>query len=136
MADSFGGAVKQNIGEISEAVVKPVTDEVGKAIEQGAQSVVGVNPKPVDPMVEQKKQEEELKRKQWAMQTIQRYKEIDEAQKKVRQEQKQKETQVKQEEEEKKKIKQYELMKKKQKPLPQAVSEAQRKTEIKRGVGG
>lgn len=136
MSNSVSGVIKQNIGEISEAVVKPVVDEVGKAIEQGAQSVVGGTVKFVDPVAQQRKQEEDLKKKQWAIQTIQRYKQIDEAQKKVREDQKQKEFQEKQKEEEQKKVKQYELMKKKQERLPQRVAEAQRRTEIKKGIGG
>lgn len=136
MSDGIKFGLSQIGADVREAVVKPVTDEVGKAIEEGAQSVVGVTAKPVDPMVQQKKQEEELKKKQWAIQTIQRYKQIDEAQKKVREEKKQKEFQETQKEEEQKKVKQYELIKKRQERLPQQVAEAQRRTEVKKGVGG
>lgn len=136
--------VKSGVGQvakdISESLVKPVTDEVGKAIEEGAQSVVGggaYQNKPIDPVEQKRKQEEDVKKKQWAMNVINWNKQLDSAQQKVRQEQKQKEQQKKQEEEEKKKVKQFEVLEQQKKSQAMtALQRESRKTEIKGGVGG
>lgn len=134
--------MKSGIGQIakdvSEAVVKPVTDEVGKAIEEGAQSVMGMPAqKPLDPAEQQKKQEEDLKKKMWAVKVINWNKQLDMAQGKVRQENQQKQQQTKQEEDEKKKVKQYEVLQQQKKGQQMtALQKESRKTEIKGGVGG
>lgn len=134
----IGGALKQTAADVGEAVAKPVKDEVGKAIEEGVQSVIrGTQAKLPDPLEQKKKQEEELKKKRWAMRVIEWNKQLDEAQKKVRQENQQKITQQKQEEDEKKKVKQFKVMEgqKKKQDFSQAQL-AERRAEIKRGVGG
>lgn len=137
MAD-IGGAIKQTGTDISEAVIKPVADEVGKAIEEGAQSVMGAPmQKPLDTVEQKKKQEAEEKKKQWAMSVINWNKQLDSAQTKVRQKRQQQEQQKKQEEEEKKKVKQYEVMQQQKKSQQMtALQRESRKTEIKGGVGG
>lgn len=132
------GAIKQVGADIGEAVVKPVIDEVGKAIEEGAQSVIGTPvQKPIDPVEQKKKQEEDLKKKQWAMNVINWNKQLDMAQGKVRQEEKQKEQGKKQEEDESKKVKQYEILQQQKKSQQMTTLQKEsRKTEIKGGVGG
>lgn len=135
---SITGAIKQIGTDMGEAVIKPVTDEVGKAIEEGAQAIIGTPvQKPIDPVEQKKKQEEDLKKKQWAMNVINWNKQLDVAQQKVRQEEKQKIQQKNQEEDEKKKIKQYEVMQQERKGQQMtALQKESRKTEIKGGVGG
>ncbi|MFH0937565.1 MAG: hypothetical protein V1808_04740 [Candidatus Daviesbacteria bacterium] len=135
MSDGIKGAV----ADVNEAVVKPVVDEVGKAIEEGVQSVVSGPPKasPQDPATQQTKQAEETKKKAWATHVIDWYKKIDEEQAKVRQAKQQELTQKQQEEQQKKEVKQFEsLQQEKKKEQLTAVQLAARATEIKRGVGG
>lgn len=144
MANLVGQVLKQTAVDLGEAVVKPVADEVGKAIEEGAQSVVGftVNsttqqhqPQADRPLDE--KQLENQKRKQWALKVIDWNKKIQESQAKVHQEEQQKITQQTREEEEKKKVKQFKVMEKQQKQQQLSVAQvAERRAEIKKGVGG
>lgn len=138
MSDGGKSGLSQLATDISEAVVKPVTSEVGQAIEQGVGSVVGSS-KPPDPGEEQKKQQkrlEEEKKKAWALRVIEWNKQLQAAQDKVRKEEEEKRRQGLGEDEEKKKVKQFEIIKKQQKQGFSAVRVAQTKTEIKRGVGG
>lgn len=131
-------AVKNVIGgtfeDIGEAVVKPVVDEVGKAIEVGVKSVVGgpnpkatQNTKPQDNVTDQTKIIE-------ARRKIKYWKDLEEAQRRVREEQKMKQlqqAQVTQQESQEKEL--VEVYKKKD---DTALKQAQRKTEIRGGVGG
>lgn len=134
--DGIKGAISDSVKDIHEAVVKPVVDEVGKAIEEGAQAIVGTT-KTLDPAVQQKKQEEENKRKQWALRTIDWYKKIDQDQAKVRAENQQKVQAKQAEENQQKQVKQYAVLEQKRKSQSiTAVQAAARKTELKRGVGG
>lgn len=136
MSDGVKGVVADTIKDVHEAVVKPVVDEVGKAIEEGAQSIVGSN-KPLDPVAQQKKQEEEQKRKQWAEKTIDWYKKIDQDQAKVRAENLQKQQAKQAEENQQKQVKQYSVLEQQKKSANiTAVQAAARKTEQRRGVGG
>jgi len=67
MSDGAKGNVGQLIADIGEAVVKPVVDEVGKAIEEGGQSIAGTgqfSSNPSSPQEQQKKKLEEQKRKE------------------------------------------------------------------------
>lgn len=137
MADGVKGAV-QNIGE---AVVKPVAEEFGKAVEQGIQTVVqgpqNITPqqKPLD--VDQGRQLKEQKELAEARRKIAWWKSLGEAQREVREQEKQKKLQAQQSfgeaQDKQNQIKQFEVVKKKQ---DIALAAAQRKVEIKRGVGG
>lgn len=138
MSDGIKGAVQQIIADAGEAVVKPVVDEVGKALEEGASAVIqGPNAQTVDPLAQQKKQEEEVKKIARAKYVIEWNEKIVQEQAKVREENKQKEGVRLKEDEEKKKVSQYKVMEQQQKKeqLTQAQLEA-RKAEIKRGMGG
>jgi hypothetical protein len=136
MSDGFKSGLNQVTADVSEAVVQPVVDEVGKAIEEGVQSIVS-GPKPVDPAAQQKKQQDLQKRKDWALKVIEFNKQLQSAQQRVRDEQKQKITGQQQEEQEKQQIKQYEIVKKQEKDQQMtAVQKEAHKTEIKGGVGG
>lgn len=121
--------------DINEAVVKPVTDEVGKAIEIGVKSVMGTptptSAPPQDPSqakLEDQKKYAEVKRK------IDFWKKLDEEQKRIRDEQKQKQLQQRQVVAEEKQVKQFETVKKQNRNI--ALERAKAKTEIKGGVGG
>lgn len=92
----FAGEMKSAVGE----VVKDVKDQVGQALEQGAQAVTGNQPTPQQ--IQQKKQEEQ-KRLMWARKVIDYYKNTEAAVKKVREVNQQKEQQRLKEWEEKKK---------------------------------
>lgn len=136
MSDGFKSAVGQIGADMQEAVIKPVSDEVGKSIEQGVQSVVS-GPPPVDPVSQQKKQEENQKKLAWAQKVIGWYKHMDDSQKKVRQEQQQKTQFEEQKEQQDKQVKQYKAVEKQQKGQQlTSVQQAARKTEIRGGVGG
>jgi hypothetical protein len=60
MADGDSTNISEVLGTISDAVVKPVGEELGKMIEVGAQSVSGSD----DPQAAAKKQQEEIEKKQ------------------------------------------------------------------------
>ena len=141
------GGTFEDVGEtINQSVVKPVTDEVGKAIEAGIQSVVGGQS--VDPQQksfdsaqdkQQKNLEDQEKIAEWRWK-LQKLKELEEAQRKVREEEKQKSldyAQDKQEEQDKKEkteVKKFEVFKKQKEVNPEIAAKG--KAEIKRGVGG
>lgn len=141
MSDGGKSGLTQVTNELQESIVKPVVDEVGKAIEEGVQAVLGSGPmavRPQDPAVEQKKKQEEAQRKQWALKVIDWNRKLQEAQTKVRQENQQQQMQQQQEEVEQKKVKQFKIIEKKQKQQQQLTQAqmAERKTELKKGVGG
>lgn len=138
MTDGIKGALQQTAVDLGEAVVKPVVDEVGKALEVGTQSIVqGPQASALDPVVQQKKEDEKQKKIVWAQKVIAWNQKIAEDQKRVRQEKQQSEQQKFQEEQEVKKIAQYKIIEKQQKQAAVIqVQEAQRKTETKKGVGG
>lgn len=120
--------------DIDEAIVKPVADEVGKALEQGVQTVVS-QPKPQQPTDRNVQLETQSKLTE-ARRKIEWWKKLDEEQKRVRELERQKvivRTQDEQQDKESQQIKQFEIVKKKENL---ALNRTQRKTEIKGGVGG
>ena len=131
------GGTFEDVGEqINQSVVKPVVDEVGKAIEAGIQSVVGGQS--VDPQqIQQQKSEDQKKISEWRWR-LQKIKELQEAQRKIREEEKQKLLQGQQQEEQAKKekteVKKFEVFKKQKEVNPETAAKG--KAEIKRGVGG
>lgn len=125
--------IKGLVSDVGEAAVKPVVDEVGKALEQAAQSVVrgsgtGQNQNPPKPAEDQAKLVE-------ARRKIAFWKNLADAQARVRAQEKAREEERLKAEEKKKEIKQFEVAKK-QESLNTAVRAAQTRTEIKKGVGG
>lgn len=138
MNDGIKTGIGQAVADVGEAVVKPVVDEVGKALEEGVSSVVsGPKIKPQDPLVQQQKQAEEAKRLSWARYVIDWYRRLQASQEKVRTQEQQKLAQIKQEETQENQGKQFEVIEQKRKEQQMnAVQLAGRKTEIKRGVGG
>jgi|SRR3989344_1174890 len=131
------GGTFEDIGEnLNQSVVRPVTDEVGKAIEAGMQSVVGGQR--MDPQQKLKKEEEDKKKlSEWRWR-LQKLKELDEVQKKIREDEmrkklsKQKAEQ--QSQQKNKQAKQFEVFKKQKEVNPEIGSKG--KAELKRGVGG
>lgn len=137
MSDSgIGGAVFQGAKDLREAIVKPVVDEVGKALEEGVQTVVS-GPKAIDPAAQKKKQEEEQAKKAWALRVIDWYKKLQDEQLKIRQAKQQQATQAQQSEQQEKQANQFKVMEeqKKQNQMTE-LQRASRKSEIKGGVGG
>lgn len=135
MSDGSKGGLSQLSSDIVEAVVKPVTDEVGKALESGVKTVVyGPGSNPVDPKAQALKKQDEEKRRQWALRVIEWNKNLSNEQHKLRMQAQQKkveDTQVKQQEE---RVKKYQFeQKKKQTPAELA---AKNTTEKRKGVGG
>lgn len=131
--------VKSGIGAaaslVGEAIVKPVVDEVGKAIEEGAQTTFGSsNPAQHQPKAET---EEEQKRKQRAIEVIEWHRKIEEAQKQERERKKQQLLAQQQTEQQDKQKEQFEVVEKQQKnkQLTQVQIEAT-KAERKGGLGG
>jgi hypothetical protein len=136
MSDDLKAGLSQAAADITEAVVKPVADEVGQAIEQGVQSVVST-PKPVDPVAQQKKQQEEQKRKEWALKVIEFNKQLQSAQQQVRQENQQKQSEEQQKKQEEAQVKQYKIVEKQKKDQQLTTTQREaRKTELRGGVGG
>lgn len=137
MADGVKGAM-QNIGE---AVVKPVIDEVGKAIETGTQSVLNRPPSgqqpttpSLDPALQQQAQATEQVGLSDARRKIKYWQDLASAQAKVREDQRQKEQERLQEDPQRSKIKQFEIQEKKKQNI--ALQQAKTKTEVRKGVGG
>lgn len=140
--------IKQALGQIAqdtgEAIVDPLKDEVGQALEQAAPIITGPKVLPQDPQAlvhqkeeQRKRDEENKKKKQWAEAIVERYKKIEEEQAAVRMKQKQAEEKKKQEENQEEQKKMSELKEQQQKSADLTVLEqAARKTEIKGGVGG
>lgn len=131
------GGTFEDAGEtINQSVVRPVTDEVGKAIEAGIQSVVGT-PAQTQQQRQEKAQEDQKKLAEWRWR-LHKIKELQDAQNKIREEQKKKLLMMQQQEEqakkEKKQVKELEIFKKQKEVNPEI--QAKGKAEIKRGVGG
>lgn len=138
MADGFSNAAKL----VGEAIVKPVTDEVGKMVETGVQSVTAKQP--ADDT--QKKQNQNLpnrqqlaqddaKKKQNIMQFLQNYKQQESTLKQQRQQETHQKEQV--EVQKKQEIKQFEFAKKQQRQTMQQAElmRAKSKSERKGGAG-
>jgi len=140
MSDNSG--IKAGIGQfaqdVGEALVEPVKDQVGEAIEEGVQAVTST-PKlsPQDPQVLQqqaeqaKKQEEDAKKLQAVQQQIAGYEKIEEEIVAIRMKKKQDEEAKKQEEQVEKQEKGFELQKQQQKSVDIATERAERSTENK-----
>lgn len=131
------GGTFEDVGEtLNQTVIRPVVDEVGKAIEAGIQSVVGGQT--VDPQHKQQKQVEDQKNlAEWRWR-LQKIKELEDSQRRIRDEQKKKQLAVQQQEEQAKEenvqVKEFEIFKKQKEVNPEIAAKG--KAEIKRGVGG
>lgn len=119
--------------DVGEAVVKPVSDEVGKALEQGVQVVSGTGQQVSQANV-QAKQIETRTRLAEARRKIKWWKDLEEAQKRVREGLKQKSFDSAQDRQKQQEIQQFEVSKKQQKNV--TLERQKTKTEIKGGVGG
>lgn len=145
---SDGGGIKGIMGQMTQVAQdsgEAIKDEVGEALEQGAQAVIsGPKPQPQDPLAQQKAQEEQAKRdeenlknKQWAEFIVARETKIEEEQAAVRMKKKQEEQVKLQEEQQEKQKEQFELQKHNQKSADMtAIQRAARTREMKGGVGG
>lgn len=122
---------------ISEAVVKPVVDELAKAVEEGVASLNPFQSNTTNPQDDAKKEQETQKKKQedeTKKRNIKQFFDAMQANESALKQQKNQEVQKKQqegsEEQEKKQVKQFEIVKKKENI---AVVQKQTKVETKRG---
>jgi hypothetical protein len=138
MADGDSTNISEVLGTISDAVVKPVGEEIGKMIEVGAQSVAGSD----DPQAAAKKQQEEMEKKQKDAQKAANYREffnkLAEEEQKARQAIEQRDQMraaqhaQDQQKEQAKEVKEA----KKDQEMNVAVFQAERQAEMKNTVGG
>ena len=135
MSDS-GGPGSKLAGFVAEAVIKPVQDEVGKALEVGVQSITGQGQQQLDPQEEaNKKQEEELK-KQRLRDFLRRYSEDQQRfQQTKNQEQQAKQAKI-QEEQQAKQVRQVEVIEKQKKQQSIVDQTGKGRAEVKKGIGG
>lgn len=152
MADGGLSGIKQVTEETAQTVgevAKDVKDEIGRAIEQGVQSVAGtqLTPQqlqPFDSAQGKQKQLEDQQKLAEARRKIDYWKKIEQEQKKVREEEKQKQLQIQQFEEQEKQKKKMEEAKRKQifstpakaPSLSEAIARTQAERSKGRGVGG
>lgn len=131
------GAIPQTLGE---AIVKPVTDEVGKAIEQGVSAMASGKPSQpqITPEQIEKKRAEEQAKMTEARRKISWWKKLEDEQKMIRERKRQEEIQKQQADKKGKEIKQYEVAQKKQQLTKgqQAAQRSQAERRIGKGVGG
>lgn len=121
-------------GAFVEAVVKPVADEIGKALEQGAQAIAGKTP---TTQQIQQKQMQDQKDIADTQRKIDYWKQIAQAQAQVRQVKKQEDVEKNQEKKEEAKIKQYEIVEKKQdSEQREDMARTQGERRAGRGMGG
>ncbi len=141
MPNIIGGTFE----DINEAVIQPVKDEIGLTLEQALQSVVpkqnsatqnaNNNPQQASSDSAEAKQAETMVQMNEARRKIKYWKDLDEAQRRVREEEKQKQMQGQSlDAAQDRQVKQFEIIQKK-KQLPDELA-AKGKAEIKRGVGG
>ena len=132
MADSggFGTAVSEVVG----AIVEPVKDEVGQAIEVGVQSVLGTTPTPQDPA---KKAAEEQKKAEYKW-VIEKNKQLDADLRAVRQKKAEEAQKVEQTNQQQEKVQQFKVVERDQRreSMKRQVQEAKTKSETRKGVGG
>ena len=120
--------------DVNDALVKPAADVVGKAIEAGVQAVVA-GAKQLTPQQLQQKQTDKTNQLQEERRKIAWWRNLDEAQKKVREAEKQKQMQkVQVTQQQQQQVKQFENVQKQKEDLN--LQRAKTKTEIRLGVGG
>ncbi len=138
MAD-IGGITKQTLETINQEVVEPTVDQVGLALEQGVQSVMG-NFQAMDPQkqadIKQKEADDqkEADEVRWRLSRMQQTEqEIEAIRKKRREEEDQKN---KSEQQNTSEVQQFEVVHEQQKQEDIATQNAKTKTEMRKGVAG
>lgn len=128
------GTIRNSANSIGEAVVNPVKDEVGLALEQGVSSIMGTNLKPTDPKEEAKKKADDQKKRQNILRFLNQFN-TDKQRYEVlkQQEEQRKQAEEQQKTQEKMKIKQLQIVKKQK---VEAITQAQTRMEAKKGIGG
>ena len=144
MSDGTKSNLGQLAQDIGEAIFEPVKDQVGQAIEEGVQSVIGIptdpqtkpQPAALDPAVrQQRRADENQKKAEWNWR-LQQYQKLEQQQKVDRQRLQQQAMKKQEEEKEEKKVEQFKIIEKDKKSQSLAAQQAARKTEIRGGVGG
>lgn len=136
MADSggFGTAVSEVVG----AIVEPVKDEVGQAIETGVQSVLGTTPTPQDPAAKQQREAEEKKKIAEQRWIINKNDQLDKELAAVRQKKAEETQKLEQANQQQDQVQQFQAVQRDQRreAIKRQVQEAKTKSETRRGVGG
>lgn len=140
MSDSGSGSVGQITENIGEAIAKPLMNTVGDIAEEVITSVLpGTVVSPVqqqqlntDPSKMTEEEQQKIAEARWR---IEQLKKIDEQQKQVSQQNQQKETERVQVQEQEAQQEEQADMQQKQ-VQSQAIADAQRSTESRKGVGG
>jgi hypothetical protein len=133
----IGGTFEDIQEEVTTAVIEPIKDQVGEAIEAGVQSVIAA--KPITPQQKQQKKQEEQKGLIEARRKIAWWQNLSADQQKVREEEKQRIEMKKQQEEQVEQQKaQSEQVKEQNKAaeVNPALAAATNKSETKKGLGG
>lgn len=143
MANPVKQAIIGAIQDSNEALVKPIRDEVGQALEQGIKTVIAGPPNAQQQQVsQQQKMQNEAKRQTdltEARRKVAFWTRIDQEQKAVRQKQTQEQAQKNQVKHEETKIKQVEVMKKQEKKniaKDAAIKTSQAELKAGKGIGG
>lgn len=139
MSDS--GGIGSVISEAVQAVVEPVKDEVGAAIEAGVQSVLGTGPAAQDPAtdaVADAKKADEEKQKAEAKWVIEKNRQLDAQLRAVRQKNAEDAQKAQESIQQEEQVKQYKVVDKTQKrdAMARQVQEAKTRSETRKGVGG
>lgn len=130
------GQFKDEVVETTREIATDVKDSVGEAIEQGAQSVTGTQ---LTPQQIQQKQQDEQKQIAETRRKIAFYRQTDQEQKMVRQQNKQKEMQriqTQQQEKQEEKIEEIQIKQAKKPGMSEAVLRSQAEYKPGKGVGG
>ena len=137
----MSGKVVSSIKAVGEAVVKPVVDEVGQALEQGLKAVVvGSKQQTTNPVTQQQLDQRKVdaqKKEAEAKWIIDQYKKQEDEVNKIRQ-QKTQQMQAKQQEDQKvKEVKQFEIVQNKKETKAQEIQQkVSAEKRMSKGVGG
>lgn len=129
------GGPKPNVAEIiTQGIVTPIKDEIGKMVEVGVQSITG-STQNQDPQEEAKKKAEDQRKIANIRNFLQQMQVNEQKLRQSKMQEQQLKDQEQQEENQEKQVKKQQQEQKKQ-AVNQQTFEKQRSTEIRRGVGG
>lgn len=131
------GQFTEETQEAVREVAQDVKDEVGQMVEQGVQSIAGIQ---LTPQQIQQKQIDDQKKIGEARRKLAFYQKVDQEQKMIRQQEKQKQMQKQQmeaQEEQQKKVEKIQLQQASKKPgVPEEIMRSQAERKVGKGVGG
>jgi hypothetical protein len=128
------GPIRAAIGDVSEAIIKPVVDEGARMVEAGVQSVIQSS-KPIDPQEEAKKKAQDQIKLRNVQQFIQQYTQDQTRHAQQVEAERQKKVEASQAVAKTQEVQQIEKSQKNN-SMSQALQNAKLQTEAKRGIGG